>query len=256
MNHKVFVAGLMALAGTSFGAALEIGVDVSTRADEANFGSLQASLGTPLVGIDLSTQPYTGLLGGSVLNDGSGGQDNVLVGTFSNLSYSGTLTSEVFANQSTPGSGVTDVVIRYTFTHTGGGVPTPIDTFNFGINDGTVLDFGDYSAATHGRIDDVSSATLNTPLVTLDDSGNTTYDFDFGSVDALQAGESLVWYVAASGSVKVNMVDVTITNFQNATTQALAFTTTNGQQDLDVPAPAGVAAFAGMGVLGLRRRRR
>lgn len=254
MNHKVFVAGLLALAGTSFGSALEIGVDVSTRVDEASFASLQTSLGTALTGIDLSAQPYTALLGGSSLSDTGGGQDNFLTGSFSNLSYTGTLTSEVFANQGTTGPGVSDVVIRYTFTNTGGSL-TPIDTFNYGINDGTVLDFADLAASTHGRISDVSSPGVATPVVTLDDSGNTTLDFNFNA-DMLQPGETFTWYVAGAGDVKVNLVDVTISDFQGATTQALAFTTTGGQNDLDFPAPGGIAAFAGCGILGLRRRRR
>jgi hypothetical protein len=95
--------------------------------------------------------------------------------------------------------------------------------------------------------------------VTIDDSGNTTLDFSFAAVgDTLGAAgspQTFVWYVAAFGNVKVNLVDVTVTDFTPTTAKALSLTTTSGQQDLDFPAPGVVSAFAGLGLVGLRRRR-
>jgi hypothetical protein len=148
------------------------------------------------------------------------------------------------------------VVLKYTFVGNG---PQGIDTFDFGLDDGTVLDYGDLQAATHGRINALSSAGQLTPGVTIDNSGNTTLDFSFAaSADTLgSAGvtETFTWYVAASGAVKVNVVDVSIADFQGTTAKALSLTTTIGQQDLDLPAPGVFTGIAGLGLLGLRRRR-
>ena len=246
MNQKVFFVGLLALAGTSFGAA----VPLSNVATEASFASLETSLGVTLTPIDLSAQPIPATTG---LN----GPKNVLTSTFSaGVFYTGTLISEVYGNQSTTGSGLTDVVIKYTFIGNG---PDAIDSFDFGIDDGTVLDYGDLQAATHGRINSLSTGTQLTPGVTIDNSGNTTLDFSFvGAGDTLGAPsttEQFTWYIAAAGNVKVNLVDVTISNFEATTATALSLTTTGDQQDLDVPAPGVLGGIAGLGLLGLRRRR-
>jgi hypothetical protein len=246
MNQKVFFVGLLALAGTSLGAA----VPLNNVATEASFASLETSLGVALTPIDMSAQPIPATTG---LN----AQNNVLVSTFNaGAFYSGTLTTEVFGNQSTTGPGLTDVVLKYTFVGNG---PQGIDTFDFGLDDGTVLDYGDLQAATHGRINALSSAGQLTPGVTIDNSGNTTLDFSFAaSADTLgSAGvtETFTWYVAASGAVKVNVVDVSIADFQGTTAKALSLTTTIGQQDLDLPAPGVFTGIAGLGLLGLRRRR-
>jgi hypothetical protein len=246
MNYMVFALGLGALAGSSFGAAVPLN-NVNT---EASFASLEASLGVSLTPVDLSAQPIPATTG---LN----AQNNVLVSTFGVAPfYTGTLTSEVFANQSSTGPGITDVVIKYTFVGNG---PQGIDTFNFGLDDGTVLDYGDLQAATHGRINAESTPGQLTPGVTIDNSGNTTLDFTFiGGGDTLGAPsttESFTWYIAASGDIKVNLVDVTITDFDATTAKALSITTTSGQQDLDFPAPGAAMGLAGLGILGLRRRR-
>ena len=244
MEKRAFVVALIAFGGTAVAAP----VTPPNIADESSITSLEASLGgISLQPIDLSAQPISPTTG---LN----AQNNVLTSAFSAAPfYTGTLTSEVLSNVSAPGVAVTDVVIKYTFQNTGTSVQA-IDTFNFGA--GSTIDFADILNARQGRITSLTTH-VPVPAVTVDNGANTTYDFDFVATSALAPGDQLVWYVAAGGDVRVNLVDVVVTDFSNATAKALIFTTTQGQDDLDVPTP-GAAALAGLafGAAGLRRRRR
>lgn len=253
MTKVLALAAVAALAGTA------VAVPIVNN-PEASFASLETSLGVTLTPINLFSQPITVSGGGNSLN----GPKNVLVSDFStlfpnnSLAYSGKLTSEVFGNQSSTGPGLTDVVIKYTFQQNGG--PNSIETFNFGVNSGTTIDLVDLLGATHGTIINENVSQSSNPAVSADTTlGNNTFDFDFrvnGAANELINGDTYVWYVAASGDVKVNVVDVTVTDFGNATAKALTFTTTSGQNDLDVPAPgASALALIGLGMAGRRRRR-
>jgi hypothetical protein len=253
MSKLLAVAAVAALAGTA--SAVPI-----VNNPQASFASLEASLGVSLTPINLFSQPITVSGGGNSLN----APKNVLVSDFfvllpnTSLAYSGRLTSEVFGNQSSTGPGLTDVVIKYSFEQTAG--PNSIETFNFGVNSGQTIDLADLLAATHGDIVGENISQAFDPAVSADTLlGNNTFDFDFrvnGAANELQAGDRYVWYVAGAGDVKVNVVDVTVTDFGNATAKALTFTTTNGQNDLNVPAPgASALALLGLGVAASRRRR-
>lgn len=252
MSKVLAVAALAALAGTA------VAVPIANN-PQSSFATLQTSLGVSLTPIDLFSQPITVTGAGNTLNP----QNNVLVSSFSVLlpnnspAYSGTLTSEVFANQGSVGPGVTDVVIKYTFTHTGG--PNSIETFNFGVNSGQTIDLADLLASTHGRIDAETIGQPANPAVSADTlAGNNTFDFDFrvnGALNELSVGETYTWYVAsAGGDVKVNVVDVTVTDVGNGNAKALVFTTTSGQNDLNIPAPGALALFGVGGLLARRRR--
>jgi len=253
MSKALVVAAVAAFAGTAVAVPI-------TNNPEASFASLQASLGVTLTPVNLFAQPITVSGGGNSLN----APKNVLVSDFvtllpnNSIAYQGRLTSEVFGNQSSTGPGLTNVVLKYTFQQTGG--PNTIETFDFGINSGQTIDLTDLLAATHGTILGENVSQAFSPAVSADTLvGNNTFDFDFrvnGAANELAAGDVYTWYVAASGDVKVNVVDVTVTNFSNANAKALTFTTTLGQNDLNVPAPgASVLALIGVGI-GVSRRRR
>jgi len=253
MSKVLAVAAFAALAGTA------VAVPISNN-PQASFASLELALGVTLQPINLTAQPITVSGGGNNLN----APKNVLVSDFSalfpnsSLAYAGRLTSEVFGNQSATGPGLTDVVIKYTFQQTGG--PNSIETFDFGINSGQTIDLTDLLSATHGTILNENVSQAFSPAVSADVIGlNNTFDFDFrvnGAANELQFGDTYVWYVAGAGDVKVNVVDVTVTDFGNANAKALTFTTTNGQNDLNVPGPgASALALVGLGVAGSRRRR-
>ena len=254
MSRMLAVAAVAALAGTA------VAVPISNN-PQNSFASLELALGVTLTPINLTAQPITVSGGGNSLN----APKNQLVSDFSvllpntSLAYAGRLTSEVFGNTSSTGPGLTDVVIKYTFQQVGG--PNSIETFNFGVNSGQTIDLTDLLAATHGTILNENVSQAFSPAVSADTIGlNNTFDFDFrvnGAPNELQNGDTYVWYVASGGGdVKVNVVDVTVTDFGNANAKALTFTTTNGQNDLNVPAPgASALALVGLAAAGRRRRR-
>jgi MYXO-CTERM domain-containing protein len=252
MSRITVVSCVLALAGTASAASI-------ADNPEASFTSLESTLGVTLQSIDMSSQPISV----SGANNSLNGQNNVLVSNFTGLFsgipiYDGVLTSEVFADAAAPGTDVANVVIKYTFTNAGSSANS-IETFNFGVNSGVTIDLTDLEAATHGTIQNETSFLPNgaNPLAVSTDNGggNNTFDFDFRAAGDLEPGETLTWYVAASGDVRVNVVDVTITNFENTTAKALVFTTTEGQDDLNVPAP-GVATLGALGLAAASRRRR
>lgn len=223
----------------------------------ADFSALEVQVGSSLTPIDLSGQPITAVAG---LN----AQNNVLSQNFSVMAgpatvYSGTLTSEVFSNVSVPGSGVTDVVIKYTFTGNG---PQGIEAFTMGVNTGTSLDFNDLTSATHGVIGNLTSGGQLAPAVDVVASPDVLLDFDYlaggDTLGAFNTTETLVWYMhAPTGAVQVNVIDVTVTDSGSANIKALGFTVDfPGQDDLDVPAPGAFALLGLSGVAGIRRRRR
>lgn len=244
MEKRVFALGLLVLSGSAF-AVPQIPTNI---VNEPTFASLEASLGVALQPIDLSSHFIDTAAG---LN----GDKNVLDSAFAaGPFYNGILTSEVLANGAVPGAGVTDVVIRYTFFNDGSSVQA-IDTFNFGA--GSIIDFSTILNATQGRID-AGSSYAGSPLVTVDNGGNNTYDFEFaGGSGSIAPGETFVWYVAADGASTINLVDVNITDFGNANAKALVFSNPEvGQDDLNVPTPgAMLLAGLGFGAAGLRRRR-
>ncbi len=243
MTHLLSAAAVVAIAGSASAATI-------SPVDRADFSALEVALGTSLVPIDMSAEPITASGGG--LNP----QNNVLTSAYSaSPFYSGTLISEVFANQGSIGSGVNTVVIKYTFISDNVSAQN-IDSFNFGTNSGVAIDLVDVEGATHGSLlaDNVSRAA--NPAVTTDSfGGNNTLDFNYASTDPLNAGDVHTWYVAADGAVRINVVDVTISDFVGATAQALIFTTTDGQDDLNIPAP-GVATLGVLGLAAASRRRR
>lgn len=182
------------------------------------------------------------------------------------LSYSGDLTAEVFGNVSNTGVALTDVVIVYTFSSNGfDGTDniTGSETFTMGINSGFEMDFNYLTDAgtTHGSVISQSAAGQGSLVEAFDNgAANDTYEFDYlagGSALGGQDGSEIyTWYVKGSAGTKINVVDVTVTDFGNTTTTTLGFVTNPGQPDLDVPAP-GVATLAalGLGAMGVRRRR-
>jgi hypothetical protein len=223
----------------------------------ADFSALETQVGATLVPIDLSAQPISSVSG---LN----AQNNTLVQNFSVMvgpvvAYTGTLTSEVYSNTSTPGPGVSDVVIKYTFTGNG---PQGIENFSMGVNTGTSLDYTDLLGATQGTITGLSTGGQGAPNVTLSNSPDVLLDFDYlaggDTLGAPSTTESLTWYVhAPAGSVQVNVINVTVTDSGSANIKALGFTTNfPGQHDLNVPAPGAAALLGLSGLAGIRRRRR
>lgn len=174
--------------------------------------------------------------------------------------YTGTLTATVFGNVSTPGSSLNSVAIVYEFIGNG---PSGIDMFEFGLNNGSNLDYSDLLAATHGTIGDLTTVGQGSPMVELfDNSGvpdNNNMIFDFlGGGDALGSPgttESFGWYIQTTGDVAINFVDVEVTDFGAVTIQTLSLVDIPGQPDLNVPAPGSAALLVGAFGLAARRRR-
>lgn len=259
MQTKIFVvsAAVAALGSTAFGAV--------TLTDNARNESIAQFLAAEsLVGINLAGQ---NIALDAALTGANGNGVNSLSVPFTGTNdfgsgpvtvFTGTLTSTVYANQSLPGLGVNEVAIVYEFVANG---PSGVDFFNFGLNTGQALDYNDIISATHGRLTD-SSATTSGQLVeavadnTVPATPTLEFDFDqFGSLGAPSTTERLTWYVIAGGDSRVNVVDVGVIDAGTATAQALSFTTTPGQDDLNVPAP-GAAALGLFGMAFASRRRR
>ncbi len=191
----------------------------------------------------------------------SGPNFNILTSSFADTVtgslVAGTITSEVFANVSTPGSSLTDVVIRYTLTNSG---IDSIDAFDFGVNGGSALDATDILRADQGTLTNATSAGQVSPAVSIDTlASNPLWKFDFadaGTLDQLAPGETFVWYVKSDGDNAIGVVDVVVQNAVPAIGQALAFVDSNsGQPDLNVPAP-GAVVLSVFGVAFATRRRR
>lgn len=189
--------------------------------------------------------------------------------------YSGRLTVEVFGNVATPGPGLSDLLLIYTFT--GDGAPVTrvngAESFEFGVDTSVEVDFAALTAATHGRINSESSLQFGQldPAVDLNDfvSGNDTWKFDYNpaggsgrlvelggnTASAPGATETYTWYVRSTGDVALNFVDVRITDFGAVTIKSLALVNNPNQPDLTVPGPGAAALMGLAGLVGLRRRR-
>lgn len=177
--------------------------------------------------------------------------------------YTGRLTATVYGNVSAPSTALDTVLIVYEFVGNG---PSAIDLFEFGINSGVSLDYGDLLAATHGTIADLTTVGQASPVVDLNQNvgSNDTMLFNFGTTGNSLGGpaltETFAWYVLSNpagngGNVAINFVDVEATDFGGAYFQTLAFVSNPGQPDLNVPAP-GAAALLGLGLAAGARRRR
>lgn len=237
-TSMIAVAAVGVFAGTSL--ATTVGI---TNNPVADFTALEGAVGTPLTPIDVS-----GVVTGASLSGTNTLTSNFAAGPF----FSGTLTSEVFADQSTIGPGVDTVVIKYTFAGNG---PQSIDAFQFGFNAGSNLDFADITGATHGVINADTTPGQLAPAVVAENAANITLTFDFQTGGDALGAETLTWYVAATGAVAVEAVPVNITNSESTVGQALVFTDIEGQDDLNVPAP-GAALLGVFGAAAAARRRR
>ena len=218
----------------------------------ASFANLQSAFA--LQQIDLTgtnVSPVAGL----------NAQSNVLVSPFTaSPFYSGTITSEIWANGAAPGPGVTDVVIKYTMTVNG--VIQGADLFEHGKNQGTNLDFAALQASVHGTIqDEVTPSYGFAPDVNLTGGANVVYSFDFltggDSLGGAGLSQTYSWYVRSpTGAVRVNTAQTVITDGASASANILIFTTDGTpDDDLNVPGP-GSAALLGLGGLLAARRRR
>lgn len=248
-RNTIVVSAAIAALGASASAAVVL-TDTPLALDVPGFLTAQS-----LVPINLAGQ--SPILDSALTGTGGNGV-NQLVSSFSAAFglFSGTLTSTVYSNQSLPGLGVNQVAIVYEFVGNG---PSGIDFFNFGLNTGQALDYNDIINAVHGRLTDAAATTPGQLVQAVaDNTGlNPTLEFDFeqfGKLGGPSTTERLTWYVIAGGDVRVNVVDVGVIDAGTATAQALAFTTTPGQDDLNVPAPG--AAIIGVMAIGLASRRR
>lgn len=178
--------------------------------------------------------------------------------TVQGMVVAGTITSEVFANVSTPGSSLTDVVIKYTLTNTG---TQNLDSFDFGVNGGANLDAGDINRADQGTLINDTTVGQISPAVSIDTlSSNPLWKFDFlmasAGSDQLEPGETFTWYIKSDGDNAVGIVDVFAQDSFPAIGQALAFVDQNaGQPDLNVPAPGALALGLFGAAFATRRRR-
>jgi hypothetical protein len=247
------VVVLAAISGSAFAQFNPVNNSVATR------GSL--GIGSSLVPLDISGLGYLN----GVINDGTNAYIQNYTGAGSN--FTGTLRAEVFGNVSLPNSAsLNDVMIVYTFV--GNVAPVGSETFDFGVDSSTQIDFSRLAAATHGRIDADTAVEVGQldPVVTLFDNvgSNDTFFFNWNSAGGSSSvnrlggsqAEVFTWYVRTTGDVKLNFVDVRITDFGSVTIRSLALVDNPGQPDLNVPAP-GVATLlvSAFGVMGMRRRR-
>ncbi len=213
----------------------------------------RATLLTGLQPLNLSDQVYGPQLSGPDSNTFS----TTYIGGGGN--YSGTLTVEIFGNVGQSGAALNDVVLIYTFA--GDDAFNGAEGFEFGIDSQFELDADDLLGATQGTIVGDTSAGQVSPDVTyFENAGaNDTWFFDYNAEPDNLGGpdgdEVVSWYVRAGGDVKLNFVDVTITNFGTVTVDMLALVVDPTQPDLNIPAPGAIALLAGAGVVGIRRRR-
>jgi hypothetical protein len=243
MKTVTAIAAVMAGAGVASAAIVPI-----SNSSINDFSALE--LGFTPTPIDLSS--FTPAVLGSANN-------NALVSEFNTGLYTGRLISEVFANVGSAGTGVQDVVIKYTMQVDAGSFDG-LDFVAFGVNAGTNLDAQDLINATHGRVISESTVGQLDPAVSVDDASNVVFEFNFAAVsDKLggnpAAGETFTWYVRSDGAVKVNVVDVTFQDGIPSNGNALAFVDIDGQADLNVPAPGSVALLGLGGMVAARRRR-
>ena len=182
---------------------------------------------------------------------------NSLTSSFSTLGFNGTMTASVFANQSTAGPGLNSLTIVYSFVSNSG---TPLDSFEFGLDSGSDLDFTDYARATQGSIGDLTTVGQTAPVVTLTDNsllpGNNTLFFDFLAGGNQLASESFGWYVQIDGNVVIDRARVQVRDFGGDVFDMLALVRGTGQPDLSIPTPGALGLFLGAGLVAGRRRRR
>lgn len=261
MKH-VLSAGALVLVAASAASAF-------TPANNAVTNRASLGVGTTMSPLDMSALPYlTGFL------TTSNSYEQAYTGTGGN--YSGRLKVEVFGNVGTPGPGLNDLLMIYTFT--GDGAPLTrangAEDFEFGVDTSVEIDYTDLVAATHGKIDAESSlqAGQADPLVTINDfvSSNDTFKFNYnpasGSGRLVELGgntvsqpgatEEFVWYVRSTGDVAINFVDVRIADFGFVTIRSLALVNNPGQPDINIPAPGFAGLGMGIAALAAGRRRR
>ncbi len=258
---KVYAAAsvaILAIAGSAIGQVNPVNNSVANRS--------ALGIGGSLVPLNISGLPF---LTGAI-NDGTTvGAGNAYIQNYTgNLgNFSGTLRAEVFGNVSTPlSAALNDVVIVYTFV--GNVSAVGAETFNFGVDTSVQVDFARLATATQGRIDAdtaVQAGQLD-PVVTLFNNvgTNDTFKFDWnstgGSTGLVRLGgsqaETFSWYVRTAGDVKLNFVDVNITDFGGTTIRSLALVNNPSQPDLNVPAPGALGLVISVfGLAGVRRRR-
>lgn len=261
MTKIVLSASVMVLAASSAASAFTPTNNIVP--DRATLG-----VGSTMSPLDMSALPY---LNGFLTTSNSYSQ--VFVGPSGN--YSGTLKVEVFGNQGTPGPGLNDLLMIYTFT--GDGAPLTrangAEDFEFGVDTSVEIDYSDLVAATHGKISTETTLQVGQldPLVTVNDfvSSNDTFKFNYnpsnGSGRAVELGgntasqpgasENFSWYVRTNGNTAINFVDVRIADFGFVTIRSLSFVNNPGQPDINIPAPAAMGLL-GLGALAAGRRRR
>lgn len=250
MRHPVTMRAASALVALGLASSFAASAAVITD----NLVATQAGLVGGMVPLDISSV-VSGL---STVNSYSTNFASNLPGA-----YTGTLTATVYGNTQI-GSGLNNVLIVYSFTGNG---PSGIDTFEFGLDSGSNLDYSDMLASTQGTVGDMRSLSPSlqgSPLVTLTDNlvTNDTQSFAFnadplGGFSPSQHTDTFGWYVRSlNGAVNVGFVDVLVTDFSGANTKTLAFVDIPGQPDLNVPGPGALGLLGvGMGLAGVRRRR-
>ena len=260
MSCKFVAVALVALAGTTPAMAFN-NVPAASRAS--------LGIGSSFIPLDMTGLAY---LNGSLSASNSYSQSF----TGPNGNYTGTLSAEVFGNVGTPGPGLSDLVIVYTFVGDGG--PGLIrlngaERFEFGVDTSVEIDRVALDGSTMGRItaDTSMQAGQLDPAVTVSNNigGNDVLDFNFnpstssgrlvelgGNTAALPGDtEVFTWYVRTSGNVGINFVDVRISDFGFTTIRSLTLVSNPSQPNLNVPTPGAAALAALAGLVGLRRRR-
>lgn len=248
------VAVVVAVSGSAYAQFNPVNNSVASRA--------ALGINSSLVPLDVSGLAYLD----NAINDGNNAYIQAFNGPGGN--FSGTLRAEVFGNVGSPNSAaLNDVVIVYTFQSNAALVGA--ESFHFGVDTHTQIDFARLSTATQGRIDADTAVEFGQgdPLITIFDNvgSNDSFLFDWnpppggGSTTDRLGGsqaETFTWYVRTTGDVKLNFVDVDITDFGVTTIRSLALVDNPGQPDLNVPAPAAATLFGVFAAAGIRRRRR